>query len=295
MFRLNDDSALVFTVDFFPPIVDDATDYGRIAANNALNDVYAMGGQPMLALSIAAFPLDLSSDDAANIVRGAALQCAEAGAVLAGGHTIRDAEPKFGLAVAGLVPADRVWRKAGALPGDVILITKPIGSGLLATGRRRGLILEEHFDEARRWMITSSRSVAETLARHDPHAVTDVTGFGLVGHASEIARLSDVLVTIDMSKVPLLPGARDCAHDGIRTSAHDANVALLGDLLTAAPTIDDCAVALAVDPQTAGGLMIVVAADAAAELMDDLRRADLFAVEVGCVDEGRGVRLVGQA
>lgn len=292
--RLDDGSALVFTLDFFPPIVDDPTEYGQIAANNALNDVYAMGGRPALALAIAAFPHDLDAGDAASILSGAARQCGEAGAVLAGGHTIRDVEPKFGLAVAGFVPADRVWRKAGAKPSDIVILTKPIGSGLLATGHRRNVVSEEHFSEARRWMIASSRAAAEVLSRHAPHAVTDLTGFGLLGHASEIARLSGVRITIDMTRVPLLPGARDCARDGVRTSAHEPNRSLVSDVLTVAPTIDECALALALDPQTAGGLLIVVDAETAPKVLDDLTRANAFAVEIGCVEEGQGVRLVGQ-
>lgn len=292
--RLDDQSALVFTVDFFPPIVDDPTEYGRIAANNALNDVFAMGGQPTLALSIAAFPTDLPSDHAAQIVRGAALQCAEAGAVLAGGHTIRDQEPKFGLAVAGLVPPDRIWRKSGAMPGDAVLVTKPIGSGILVSGRRRGVVSDEDFREAVGWMLASSKVAMSTIANRSPHAVTDVTGFGLAGHASEVANLSNVRITIDLGEVPLLAGARACAGEGIRTSADVANRALIREALTYEPTIDDPALALAVDPQTAGGLMVVVAADVAGELIEELRREGFSAAQVGQVDEGNGVHLVGQ-
>lgn len=293
--RLDDDSGLVFTVDFFPPIVDDPTDFGRIAANNALNDVYAMGGQPILALSIAAFPADLSADSVAEIVRGAALQCAEAGAVLAGGHTIRDREPKFGLAVAGRIAPDQIWRKSGAKPGDVIVITKPIGSGILITARRQGAVSDESFGSTRRWMLASSETAAKLIAAHDPHAVTDLTGFGLAGHASEVTHLSDVRITIDMSEVPLLEEARTCADRGIRTTAHPANLTIVKDKLTMEPSVDDSTLALALDPQTAGGLMVAVPPGAADKLIHEFRRCDQLAARVGEVSEGTGVHLRGRA
>lgn len=292
--QLDDRSALVFTVDFFPPVVDDPTEYGRVAANNALNDVFAMGGQPALALSIAAFPTDFPTDQAAQIVRGAALQCAETGAVLAGGHTIRDEEPKFGLAVVGRVAPDQIWRKSGARPGDAVILTKPIGSGSLITGYRRGVVSERNFREAVGWMLASNGPAVPIVADRRPSAVTDVTGFGLTGHASEVANLSNVQITLDLSKVPLLDGALTCARGGVRTSADAANRAMVGDVLSCAPTVDDTALALAVDPQTAGGLMIVVAADIADELSEELRQEGLLAALIGHVEEGSGVHLVGQ-
>lgn len=292
--RLDGETALLFTVDFFPPIVDDPTHYGRIAANNALNDIYAMGGRPSLALAIAAFPPDLEADDVARIVRGAALQCAEAGAVLAGGHTIRDNEPKFGLAVAGTVAPERIWRKSGAVAGDTVLITKPIGTGLITSGRRRMAVSDEHFRAAVDSMLASSRPVVEILARYAPHAVTDVTGFGLAGHAAEVARASDVRIVIDMAGVPFLDGAQECAQEGVRTSAHTSNRALIGDVLEIDPAVGDAFVALAVDPQTAGGLMIVAPADAAHKLVDELQGAGQLVAQVGHVTEGGGVHLAGR-
>lgn len=292
--QLDEQSALVFTVDFFPPVVDDPTEYGRIAANNALNDVFAMGGRPTLALSIAAFPRDIPPEHAARIVGGAAEQCARAGAVLAGGHTIRDEEPKFGLAVAGLVAPDRIWRKAGALPGDAIIVTKPIGSGILITAHRRGLAAEEDFRAAITWMLASNREAVPLIAKHHPHSVTDTTGFGLVGHASEIAQQSDVRVVLDLARVPLMDGALDCARAGIRTSADSGNREMVGAALTHEPAVDDSALALMVDPQTAGGLLVAADAGAAGELIDELRRAGFPAVQIGYVDEGSGVHLVGR-
>lgn len=292
--QLDDESALVFTVDFFPPVVDDPTEYGRIAANNALNDVFAMGGKPMLALSVAAFPPELPSEHAARIVGGAAEQCAEAGVVLAGGHTIRDREPKFGLAVAGLVAPDRIWRKAGALSGDAIVITKPIGSGILVTAHRRGLVAEKDFRAALTSMLASHSAAVAVIAKREPHAVTDVTGFGLVGHANEVAQQSDVRITLDLAKVPLMDGALDCARAGIRTSADATNRAMVGEALSHQPAVDDSALALGFDPQTAGGLFVAVAANVAGKLVDDLRQAGLPATQVGRVDEGSGVHLIGR-
>src|SRR5579875_3484550 len=176
VYRLDDERALVFTVDFFPPLVDDPELFGRIAATNALNDVFAMGGTPLLALSVAAFPEELPTDVVRAVFDGAERQVRSAGALLAGGHTIRDPEPKYGLAVVGTVHPAGVWRKSGARPGDAVLLTKPLGTGLVLAGKS-GL------DEAARWMTTLNGAAAELLRPFDPHAVTDVTGFGLLGHA----------------------------------------------------------------------------------------------------------------
>ena len=289
--RLDQDSALVFTVDFFPPIVDDPLDYGRIAANNALNDIYAMGGRPTLALAIAAFPPDMDTELTADIIRGAAQQCSDAGVMLAGGHTIRDKEPKFGLAVVGMVHPDRIWRKSGARPGDVILITKPLGTGLLATGHRQGIVTKDTFRTAIEWMLVSSDAAARAITPLHPHAVTDVTGFGLLGHASEVADRSEVHLTIDMTRVPLLGGAHDCAQRGVRTSGHGPNMELVRETLSIGSTIPDCDLAVALDPQTAGGLMIVVDAESAGAHISALQLAGSFVAEVGRVDAGAGVSI----
>src|SRR5581483_133927 len=200
VYRLDDERALVFTLDFFPPLVDDPGLFGRIAATNALNDVFAMGGTPLLALSIAAFPEELATDVVAEVFSGADEQVRAAGAILAGGHTIRDSEPKYGLAVLGTVHPDGVWVKSGARPGDAVFLTKPLGTGLV-------LAAKGDLAEAARWMTTLNDRAAEVLRPFSPHAVTDVTGFGLFGHAHETAERSGVRLVLEASSFPALAGA----------------------------------------------------------------------------------------
>jgi selenide,water dikinase len=291
IWQISDDVALVQTVDFFPPVVDDPFLYGRIAANNALNDVFAMGGTPKLALSIAAFPPELAGEDVASIVRGAAAQCAEVGAVLAGGHTIRDREPKFGLAVTGLVHPLRFWRKSGAKPGDRLLITKPLGNGLIVSGRRRGLISDAQLAEATGWMTASSAPIVNPLMSVEPSAVTDVTGFGLLGHALEVATQSRVRVAIDAARLPVIDAAHDCIAREIRTSAHGRNHELVARNLTLKGAVAESDIALALDPQTAGGLLLALDASRTDQFIAEMRRRDLPVWEIGAVEEGAGVVL----
>src|SRR6059036_324507 len=185
VYRLDDERALIFTLDFFPPVVDDPGGYGAIAATNALNDVFAMGGTPLLALSIAAFPEELPLEMLGEIFAAADAQVRAAGGLLAGGHTIRDAEPKYGLAVVGMVRPDGIWPKNGARPGDALFLTKPLGTGLIMTGYKRGEAGTQQLERAIRWMRTLNKDAADALRPFEPHAVTDVTGFGLFGHARE--------------------------------------------------------------------------------------------------------------
>src|SRR2546422_1882493 len=209
VYRLDDERALVFTVDFFPPLVDDPATFGRIAATNALNDVFAMGGTPLLALSIAAFPEELPTEVLGAIFAAAAEQVRSAGAILAGGHTIRDPEPKYGLAVVGAVHPDGVWRKDGAKPGDALYVTKPLGTGLILTGFKRGLAGTQPLERAVRWMRTLNREASEALRPFGPNAVTDVTGFGLFGHAHEVAERSGVRIRLEPERFPAIDGALD--------------------------------------------------------------------------------------
>src|SRR5687768_4668477 len=197
VYKLDDERALVFTLDFFPPLVDDPALFGRIAATNALNDVFAMGGVPLLALSIAAFPESLPNQTLAAIFAAAAEQVREAGGILAGGHTLRDDEPKYGLAVVGTVHPEGFWSNAAARPGDALFLTKPLGTGLLLHAARQGSRHEEGLAEAARSMTTLSRDPADALRPFGPHAVTDVTGFGLLGHAHEVARARGVRVVVE--------------------------------------------------------------------------------------------------
>src|SRR4051812_1862232 len=286
VYRLDDDRALVFTVDFFPPVVDDPRAFGAIAATNALNDVFAMGGVPLLALSITAFPEELPTETLGEILAGADEVVRAAGAILAGGHTIRDDEPKYGLAVVGTVHPDGIWPKSGARPGDALFLTKPLGTALVLGAAARGLAARE---EAVGWMRTLNREAADVLRRVPPNAVTDVTGFGLLGHVHELATRSGVRVVLDPARLPALDGALDAARAGVSTAATRNNRAYaeveIGDV---APEI----VELACDPQTAGGLLVSLPTEKAPALEAEFAAASLFLARIGSVEAGAGVALV---
>jgi selenide,water dikinase len=289
VYKLDDDRALVFTLDFFPPLVDDPALYGRIAATNALNDVFAMGGVPLLALSIAAFPESLPNETIAAIFGAAAEQVATAGGLLAGGHTLRDEEPKYGLAVVGTVHPDGIWTKSGARPGDALFLTKPLGTGLLLHAAREGRRHEEGLERAYVQMTELSRAAADALRPFEPSAVTDVTGFGLLGHAYEISERSGVRIVLDAEALPILPGALEVAREGVRTGGDRRNRDFAGAAVEASTSEE--LLALAYDPQTAGGLLISVPADKAAVLTASFRARDLFLGRIGCVEDGAGVVL----
>src|SRR6059036_1945743 len=209
VYKLDDERALIFTLDFFPPLVDDPAAFGRIAATNALNDVFAMGGVPLLALSIAAFPEELPMEMLAEIFAAADQQVRAAGGLLAGGHTIRDAEPKYGLAVVGTVHPKGIWPKNGARPGDAVFLTKPLGTGLVMTGYKGGHAGSQQLERAIRWMRTLNSDAADVLRTMEPSAVTDVTGFGLFGHAHEVAERSRIRVRLESTRFPAIDGALD--------------------------------------------------------------------------------------
>jgi selenide, water dikinase len=278
VYRLDDERALIFTLDFFPPVVDDPADYGAIAATNALNDVFAMGGTPLLALSIAAFPEELPVEMLAQIFAAADAQVRAAGGLLAGGHTIRDAEPKYGLAVVGTVRPDGIWPKNGARPGDALYLTKPLGTGLIMTGYKKGLAGAMQLDRAVHWMRTLNKDAAEVLRPFAPHAVTDVTGFGLFGHAYEMADRSDARIRLESERFPAIDGALDLARNGIRTSGDPRNREF-------AETLE----ALAYDPQTAGGLLVALPAERGPALEAEFTARRLFIRRIGRVEEGTGV------
>ena len=269
VYRLSADVALVSTTDFFPPLVDDPADFGAIAAANACSDVFAMGGRVILALNISAFPERLDPEVIATILGAAAEVVAEAGGTIAGGHTIRSEEPIFGLAVQGLVHPDRIWAKKGAVPGDRLVLSKPLGSGIVLAGAD-----DTAKEAAIRVMRTLNRAAAERLSALDPfagrpaaHAVTDVTGFGLLGHSWEIAERSGCAVTLDSSRLPLYQGALAAAEEGTRTGGDPRNRAYLADHVRsdASPALE----AVAFDPQTSGGLLAAVAPARAGALVDD--------------------------
>jgi selenide,water dikinase len=288
VYRLDDERAIIFTLDFFPPVVDEPGDYGAIAATNALNDVFAMGGTPLLALSIAAFPEDLPIEMLGEIFAAADAQVRAAGGLLAGGHTIRDAEPKYGLAVIGTVHPNGIWPKNGARPGDALFLTKPLGTGLIMTGVKRGIAGTQPLERAIRWMRTLNKDAANVVRPFAPNAVTDVTGFGLFGHAHEVAERSGVRVVLESERLPAIDGALDLARKGVRTSGDPRNRDFAARHVSAdgiAETYD----ALGYDPQTAGGLLISLPRDKAPALEAAFEAQRLFLRRVGRVEDGAGV------
>jgi selenide,water dikinase len=292
VYRLDGATALVQTVDFFTPIVDEPYDYGRIAAANALSDVYAMGGRPLTALAIAAFPVKgFDLHDIEAIFRGGYDKLQEAGVALLGGHTVQDQEVKFGYAVTGLVRPDRVLTNAGARPGDLVLLTKAIGTGIISTAIKQGRAPRESVDAAVASMAELNRAAGELLADAGPsvvHACTDVTGFGLLGHLSEVAAASRVTIRLDLGAVPLLPGAFALAPAN-RPGGTATNRAHFGPQVEEPPDLDDNLRALLYDPQTSGGLLASVDPGAADELVRRLRAAGAGAALVGEVGQSGAV------
>lgn len=288
VYKLDDERAIIFTLDFFPPVVDDPADYGAIAATNALNDVFAMGGTPLLALSIAAFPEELPIEMLGAIFAAADAQVRAAGGLLAGGHTIRDEEPKYGLAVVGTVHPDGIWPKSGAQAGDSLFLTKPLGTGLIMSGFKKQVTGTMPLERAVHWMRTLNRDAAAVLRGLSPNAVTDVTGFGLFGHAHEMASRSGVAFELESERFPAIDGALDCARKGVRTSGDPRNrdyAARHVTLERVAPTFD----ALGYDPQTAGGLLVSLPRERGPALEAEFERHGLFIRRIGSVKEGAGV------
>jgi len=290
VFRLSDDVALVQTVDFFAPIVDDPFDFGQIAAANALSDVYAMGGQPLTAMNIVAFPTkDLPLDVLTGILAGGQEKVHEAGALIVGGHTVIDTELKYGLSVTGRAHPDHLLTNAGAKAGDKLVLTKPIGNGILATAGKRGALTPE----SERVMLDAMKMLNGKAARAalavGSRCATDITGFGLLGHASHVARASNVTLTIDLSTVPLLPGAREAATSGTVTDGGKRNADYLREMVRWNGG-DDVDRALLFDPQTSGGLLVCVQPGRTAEYLsrvegavvigEVIQRGDV-AIEVG--------------
>jgi len=289
VYRLDDERAIVFTVDFFPPLVDDPRTFGAIAATNALNDVFAMGGRPLLALSVAAFPEELPVEMLGDVLAGADERVRAAGAILAGGHTIRDAEPKYGLAVVGTVHPDRIWPKAGARAGDVLFLTKALGTGIVLQAHRDGVGFPGALDAAVASMVELNLRAADALRPFEPHAVTDVTGFGLLGHVHELASRSGVRAEIDAATLPALPGALELARAGVRTGGDRRNREFAERHVESGTT--DALEALAFDPQTAGGLLASVAPERAAVLEATLGAEGILAARIGRIVPGSGVGL----
>jgi len=283
--KISDELAIIHTTDFFPPMVDDPFTFGRIAATNALSDVWAMGGTPLAAMNLVSYPLkQLGRDALKEILRGGLEAMAESGAVLAGGHTVEGQELLYGLAVTGTVHPDKIWRNGGALPGDVLVLTKPLGTGLVTTAAKGGMADPDHLATAMRWMTTLNRDAARMLHEVEPHAVTDVTGFGLAGHAAEMAEASGCALEVELEALPAMPGALEAAATGLVPAGAGKNRTSIAAVLEIADGADELLVDLALDPQTSGGLLAAVSADNAEKIV---RRLPGAAV-VGCVVDGVG-------
>ena len=272
---------IVQTADFITPPFDDPEAYGQIAAANALSDVYAMGGRPISALNLCVFPAALAAVAGRAILQGAQRKLREAGAELLGGHTVRGPELLFGLAVTGVVAPDRIWRNVGARPGDALLLTKPLGSGLIVTGSRKGLISEAERRACSIGMATLNRRAAELLATAEVHAATDVTGFGLIGHALGMTRLGDVALAIAAAELPAYPGALALAAQGVTCGGAKNNRRAYRDRIEVHGMLSPASTELLFDPQTSGGLLCALPAAEAEAMLTKLRDAGVAARRIG--------------
>ncbi|MBU5627379.1 selenide, water dikinase SelD [Oscillibacter sp. MSJ-2] len=287
VYKISDDLALVQTVDFFPPIADDPYLFGQIAATNALSDVYAMGGEPKLCLNIMAIPEDMPRDAVHQLLRGGYDKVYEAGALITGGHSILDDEPKYGLCVTGFVHPDKMLSNSNAKPGDVLLLTKPIGIGVLTSAAKAELLSREGQELANRMMTTLNKAARDAMVKYEVHSCTDVTGFGLLGHSYEMAQGSDVEIILHVDDIDLIPEALEFARMGVLPAGMYRNRTF------AAPGVDAGEVELAkqdllYDPQTAGGLLIAVAPQDADALFEELKGAVPSAQRIGTVGEYQG-------
>jgi selenide,water dikinase len=292
VYRLDADRALVLTTDFFTPIVDDARDWGRVAAANALSDVYAMGGRPLVGLNLAAWPGErLPMSLLADVLGGAGEVAATAGCLVVGGHTIDDPEPKYGMAVVGIAHPDRLFTIDRARAGDTLVLTKPIGTGVISTALKRGTPEPEYVQAAVRWMTTLNAAASEVALAAGVRAVTDITGFGLLGHLQRMMRASGCSAEVYAEAVPLLPGALELAAQGFVSGGTRANISHLAPNVDVEPAVHPDLAVLLHDAQTSGGLLLAAPAEAATSLVERLRQRELLAAVVGRVRDGALGRL----
>jgi selenide,water dikinase len=289
VYRLNDEQAVVLTVDFFAPLVDDPYSYGAIAAANAMSDVYAMGGEVLLALNVAAFPEDLSPDIVGDILRGGADKVFEAGGIIGGGHTMIDKEPKYGLCVLGLVHPQGIFAKNGARPGDILYLSKRLGTGIVTTAAMMEMAAHRHLEAAIESMARLNRHPSHIVREVGAHALTDVTGFGLLGHTHEMAEASGVAFRIEAGRVPILEGALEYAAEGAITGGESRNRHCWQEKTTFQDDISDQLTSVLFDPQTSGGLLIAASPQQARELEREFAKAQLGLWRIGDVVKGQGV------
>lgn len=286
VYRLTDELAMVQTVDFFTPIVDDPYSFGQVAAANAISDIYAMGGKPLTALNIVAFPITtLDKQVLSDILRGAGDKLKEAGVTLVGGHSIDDKEPKFGLAVTGIVHPDKIRTNAGAKPGDALILTKPIGVGILTSSIKKDLLSEEEISRVTSVMAGLNKTAAEVMDRYDVHACTDVTGFGLMGHTLEMAKGSGTGIVIVKDDVPVLPRVREMAEAGVIPGGSKNNHAHVSGSVQFPEAMDDIDRLILCDAVTSGGLLIALDQEEALKLLQELQEAGVEAGMIGRVTD----------
>ena len=274
VFRLRDDLAIVNTIDFFTPVVDDPYTYGQIAAANSLSDVYAMGGAPQTALNIVCWPQSgLPGEMLAEILRGGCEKAREAGAFVVGGHSVADEEVKYGMAVTGVIDPRRIIRNVGARPGDALLLSKPLGTGILMTAFKRDRLAVEFYTAAVRWMADLNATAARMMLKYDVHAATDITGFGLAGHGAKMADGSGVTLLIEESDLPLLPGALELSREGMIPGGGRRNREFYGPGVKVSEEVADEMAEIVFDPQTSGGLLIALSESEAHSLLADLQKS----------------------
>lgn len=280
VFRIDAERALVQTVDFFPPIVDDPRWFGRIAAANSLSDVYAMGGKPLTAMNLVGWPRDLDIEILGEILAGGLEKIREAGAVLCGGHSVTDHEIKYGLSVTGIVHPQRFWANSGARAGDVAILTKPLGMGPVATAIKREVAPHGMVDAAMQQMATLNKAACEALADAAVHGATDVTGFGLMGHGTEMAQGAGLLLEVEAARLPVFPGALELVRQGVMSGGCNRGRAHLGDRVAVSGSVDADLASLCFDAETSGGLLVAVAEADAAPAVRRLRDAGVACAEV---------------
>lgn len=291
VWKLDERQSLVITTDFFTPVVDDSYDYGAIAAANSLSDVYAMGAKPFLALNISAFPSNLPNEITQAIVRGAAEKCREAGVVIAGGHTITDNEPKFGLVAIGIAESDRILTKGGAKPGDHLFLSKPLGFGVTTTAMKRGLTSSEDVAEVTGWMKRLNRETGQLAVDCGLKSATDITGFGLLGHASEIAQASGVGLDFEYNQIPFIDACHKFARAFTFPGGASDNKLYFEWQVSFDLALNDAEQMLLFDPQTSGGLLMCVPEDKVGNFQKLANERGILVWEIGVVSPEPGLRV----
>lgn len=295
VYQITDNLAIIQTLDFFTPIVDDPYDFGSIAATNALSDIYAMGGVPTLAMNIVGFPNCLDPSILKQIMQGGAEKVKEAGAILVGGHSIEDDEPKYGLSVMGTISPDNIWRNIGALPGDVLVLTKPLGIGVLTTALKEGMLTPDVIKKITKQMCTLNKMPVEILKalKIEVHACTDITGFGLLGHALEMAEGSGITIHIKAQSVPIIEESKGLAQMGIIPAGAYKNRNYCKDKINIAAEVSELLEDLLFDPQTSGGLLIAISEKDCDLFIDALKaNYDLTIAKIGYITENQETPIV---